>query len=101
MNNKVITSIAKATVLLTLFTILSKVIGLVREMIYARNFGLSSQFDLFLVSAVIPIVINTSIVYLGQHYFIPAYNHAKTNSEDEAYKFFSTTFWLSFLVGYC
>ncbi|MCZ6704185.1 MAG: MATE family efflux transporter [Ignavibacteria bacterium] len=98
MINKVITSIAKATVLLTLFTILSKVIGLVREMIYARNFGLTSQFELFLVSAVIPIVVNTSVVYLGQHYFIPAYNRAKYNSEEEAHKFFSTTFW-SFVFG--
>jgi len=96
--NKVITSIAKATVLLTLFTILSKVIGLFREMIYARNFGLTSQFDLFLVSAVIPIVINTSIVYLGQHYFIPAYNRAKSVSEEEAYNFFRTTFWI-FIFG--
>ncbi|UCH64572.1 MAG: polysaccharide biosynthesis C-terminal domain-containing protein [Ignavibacterium sp.] len=98
MKNKVVISIAKATVLLTLLTILSKFIGLVREMIYARNFGLTSQFDLFLVSAVIPIVINTSVIYLGQHYFIPAYNRVKSTSDDEAIKFFSTTFW-SFILG--
>ncbi|MEJ2194172.1 MAG: lipid II flippase MurJ [Ignavibacteriaceae bacterium] len=98
MKSKVITTIGKATVLLTLLTILSKIIGLFREMIYARNFGLTSQFDLFLVSAVIPIVINTSLVYLGQHYFIPAYNRAKLISEEEAKIFFRTTFWI-FIFG--
>jgi putative peptidoglycan lipid II flippase len=99
MNNKAITSIAKATVLLTLMTILSKFIGLVREMIYAENFGLTSQFDLFLVSAVIPIVINTSVIYLGQHYFIPAYNRVKSSSDEEAKMFFNTTFWIFILGG--
>ena len=98
MKSKVITTIGKATVLLTLLTILSKIIGLFREIIYARNFGLTSQFDLFLVSAVIPIVINTSLVYLGQHYFIPAYNRAKLISEEEAKNFFRTTFWI-FIFG--
>ena len=46
----IVNSVAGASVLLTIIGFLSKGIGFVREIIYATKFGLSIEFDLFLVS---------------------------------------------------
>lgn len=46
-------------------------------MIFASLFGLSEEFDIYLVGAVIPLTINTIILYLAQNYLIPTYNNLK------------------------
>ena len=97
-NTKVATSIAGASVILTLIGVLSKGIGFIREIIYANNFGLSPEFDLFLVSVALPIVINTSMIYLAQHYFVPSYNRINHLSESDGKYFFNSTFWW-FIIG--
>ena len=97
-NTKVVSSIAGASVILTLLGFLSKGIGFIREIIYANNFGLSSEFDLFLVSVALPNVINTSIIYLAQHFFIPSFNRIKNVSESDSIDFFNYTFWW-FIIG--
>ena len=102
-SNKLTSSIASASVILTAIGFLSKGIGFLREIIYAKNFGLSSEFDLFLSSAAIPIVINTAIIYLCQHYFIPAYNKIKKEGNEEnqdlkGEEFFNFSFYW-FLIG--
>ena len=56
-NTKVASSIAGASVILTLLGFLSKGVGFFREIIYANNFGLSPEYDLFLASIAIPNVI--------------------------------------------
>ena len=68
-------------------------------MIYARTFGLSSDYDLFLSSTALIIVINTAFIFLIQHYFIPIYNRLKKESSESADAFFNYTFWWSFLIG--
>ena len=95
---KVSASIAGASVILSGFSLFSKGVGFIREIIYARNFGLSPEFDLFLTCAALPIVINTSVLYLGQHYFIPAYNKLNNLSESKGDLFLNYTFWL-FIFG--
>jgi putative peptidoglycan lipid II flippase len=95
---KAASAIAGASVVLTLLGFLSKGVGFIREIIYANNFGLSSEFDLFLSSIALPNVINTSIIYLAQHYFVPGYNKIKNDSESDAIDFFNYTFW-RFIVG--
>ncbi len=97
-HTKVASSIASASVVLTLLGFLSKGIGFFREIIYAHNFGLSPEFDLFLASVALPNVINTSVVYLAQHFFIPSYNRIKNVSESDAIGFFNYTFWW-FIIG--
>ncbi len=83
-NRKIASSIAGASLVLTILGIFSKGIGLVREVIYANNFGLSSEFDLFLSSVAFPNVINTAVIYLCQHYFVPSYNKIKKNLSQQA-----------------
>ncbi len=95
---KFASSIAGASVILTLLGFLSKGIGFIREIIYANNFGLSSEFDLFLASVAFPNVINTSIIYLAQHFFIPSFNRIKNVSESDGIDFFNYTFWW-FIIG--
>jgi putative peptidoglycan lipid II flippase len=98
-NTKIAFSIAGASVILTLLGFLSKGIGFIREIIYANNFGLSPEFDLFLASVALPNVINTSIIYLAQHYFVPSYNRIKNLSETDGIDFFNYTFWWFILGG--
>lgn len=97
-------SIAKASMLLFVFGIIAKIIGLFREIIYANNFGLSKEYDIFLTVAAIPIVINSMILYLSQHYFIPAYN--KLIQEENTIgnnltksDFFNYSFWWFTIFG--
>lgn len=91
-------SIAGASVILALISILSKGIGFFREILYASTFGLSKEFDLYLVSAAIPITINTAVIYIGQHYFVPTYHQLKISSNEEALRFFNSSFY-SFILG--
>ena len=93
-----VSSMAGASIVLVLISLLSKGIGFFREILYASTFGLSMEFDLYLVSAAIPITINTAVIYIGQHYFVPTYHKLKINSNNEALKFFNSSFY-SFLLG--
>lgn len=92
-------SIAGASIILALISVLSKGFGFFREILYASTFGLSKEFDLYLVSAAIPITINTAVIYIGQHYFVPAYHKLKINSNEEALRFFNSSFYLFILGG--
>ena len=74
MNKKFTSSIAGASIFISSFMLVGKGVGFLREILYANYFGTNQQFDLYLVSAVFPITINTIIYFLGQNYFIPEYN---------------------------
>src|ERR1035437_5239715 len=95
---KVNISIAGASIILSGFSVLSKGVGFIRETVYARNFGLSPDFDSFSQCSALPTFINTSVLFLGQHYFIPAYNKLNNPSESKGDLFLNYTFWL-FIFG--
>ncbi len=99
MKNKITYSIAGASFSLVLISIVSKGFGFIREIVYANSFGLSEEFDLFLVSAAIPITINTAVLYIAQHYFVPTYHKIKITSSTEAQKFTGRSFYLFFISG--
>ncbi len=60
---------------------------MIREIVFAGSFGLSQQYDLFLVGTIIPLTINTIVIYIAQNYFIPVYNRLKTNVPEGAKSF--------------
>jgi putative peptidoglycan lipid II flippase len=97
--SKTVYSIASASLVLSSLSLMSKGIGFIREIIYAKTFGLSSEYDLFLSSTALIIVINTAFIFLIQHYFIPAYNRLKKESPETADDFFNYTFWWSIIIG--
>lgn len=90
-------SITGAVILLSLTSILARGIGFFREVLFANSFGLNKDFEVYLVAAVLPVLINTAVYYLAQNYFIPLYN--KLNSADSRKQFLSQQFWLFVLLG--
>ena len=99
MSEKFTSTIAGAAILITGVGLVSKGFGFLREVVYAHNFGLQSNFDIYLIGAVLPITLNTSVFYLAQNYFIPAYHNKLSFGKDNAEKFFSNTFWLFVILA--
>jgi putative peptidoglycan lipid II flippase len=95
-------SIAGAAILITLISILGKGFGFFREAVFAAYYGLSTEFDLYLVGAVIPIAINTIILFIAQNIFIPSYNSFKLNNIESVdsfvYKQLRVFFILSLII---
>ncbi len=90
-------SIIKASIILTILTVFGKGIGFIREMVLAYYFGLSDEYDVFLVSITIAVILNSTIYYFAQNYFIPLYNKFERN-KNKGNDFFNFSFYL-FLVG--
>lgn len=96
---KSFSTILGATILLTSLSLLSKGVGFFREIIIANNFGISDKYDIFLVSSTIPLILNTTALYLGQNYFIPAYSSLINESKESKKNFFTSTFLFFSLIG--
>ena len=96
---KFTSTVAGASILITAVGLIGKGLGLIREIVFANFFGLNTQFDLYLVGAVLPITINTIILYLGQNYFIPNYNKTKIETPEKIRAFTNSTFWIFSLFG--
>ncbi len=90
---KFTSTVAGASILITAVGFLGKGLGLIREVVFAGFFGLNTQYNLYLVGAVLPITINTVILYLGQNYFVPNYNKAKIEGRENPLVFTNSTFW--------
>ncbi len=99
MNKKFISSVTGASILLVIVAILSKGLGFIREMIFANYFGLSHEFDIYLIGAVLPMTINTIIIFLGQNYLIPAYNRVKEKEPSLIENFIRINFFIFILGG--
>jgi len=92
MNQKFTSTIAGATIFISVIGLLSRGLGFFREMIFANNFGLEKEFDLYLVGAVLPITINTVILYIGQNFFIPEFQKISSTNLEEAQRDFKKSF---------
>ncbi len=90
---KFTSTVAGASILITAVGLIGKGLGLIREVVFAGFFGLNTQYNLYLVGAVLPLTINTIILYLGQNYFIPNYNKIKNGSSEDSRSFANSTFW--------
>lgn len=88
MSQKFTSTIAGASIFISVLGLLSRGLGFFREMIYANNFGLEKEFDLYLVGAVLPITINTVILYIGQNFFIPEFQKINSTNPEEAQRYF-------------
>jgi putative peptidoglycan lipid II flippase len=77
MSNNFTSTIAGASILITIVGLLSRGFGFLREVIFAAYFGLGSDFEIYLIAAVFPVTINSVLLYLGQNYYIPIYSQIK------------------------
>jgi len=100
MKKNFFSTVAGATILISILGIAAKGFGFLREIIYAGYFGLKSDFESFLVGYVLPITINTAVLYLGQNYFIPEFSKVKVNNPGEADSFLNKNIRLFFISGF-
>ncbi|MFN3966285.1 MAG: murein biosynthesis integral membrane protein MurJ [Endomicrobiia bacterium] len=94
------TSLKTATIFLIFFAILSKILGIAREIITAYLFGTTSSLDAYLIGATIPNFIMHLIV--GSTFlvaFIPVFNKSiAKNEEEQAWRFASNIINLSIII---
>ena len=97
MKQKFTSTIAGASIFISLLLLVSRGLGFIREMIFANNFGLEKDFDLYLVGAVLPVTINVIILYIGQNFFVPAFQKIESLATEESQKYYNQSFIL--LIG--
>ena len=98
MSKRFTSTIAGASILITTVGLLSKGFGFFREVVYANSYGLETNFDIYLIGAAIPLIINTAVFFLAQNYFIPVYHKENKNSSIKSSDFINSSFWL-FLIS--
>ena len=99
MKQKFTSTIAGASIFISMLLLLSRGLGFIREMVFANNFGLEKDFDLYLVGAVLPVTINIIILYIGQNFFVPAFQKINSLSDDESQKYYNQSFILFIGAG--
>jgi putative peptidoglycan lipid II flippase len=99
MSQKFASTIAGASIFISLLGLLSRGLGFIREMIFANNFGLELEFDLYLVGAVLPITINTVLLYIGQNYFIPEFQRVSISTLTGVNKYYKKSVLTFTLAG--
>lgn len=99
MSKSFLSSVAGASLLIIGVNIASKGIGFLREIIFAGSFGLSKDYDLYLLGTAIPFVLNNAIYYLAQNFFLPFYNQEKRQSGFHESFFLSKNILLFFISG--
>jgi putative peptidoglycan lipid II flippase len=99
MNQKFTSTIAGASIFISIMAILSRSIGFLREMIFAGYFGTGSEFDLYLVGAVLPVTINSIILYAGQNFLVPLYQKKHFTDNVETKKLYNQSFFLFVSAG--
>ncbi|MFZ0456589.1 MAG: lipid II flippase MurJ [Ignavibacteriaceae bacterium] len=98
MSKRFTSTIAGASILITTVGLLSKGFGFFREVVYANSYGLETNFDIYLIGAAIPLIINTAVFFLAQNYFIPVYHKENNNISKKSTDFINSSFWL-FLIS--
>ena len=96
---KFTSTVAGASILLTMVGLLSRGLGLVRESLFANYFGLSAEYDLYLVSVVLPMTINTITIFFAQNFFIPIYHQKESEAENDKPEFLTYSFLLFVVSG--
>jgi putative peptidoglycan lipid II flippase len=99
MRKKFTSTIAGASIFISAIGLLSRGLGFFREMIFASDFGLETEFDLYLVGAVLPVTINSIILYIGQNYFIPKFQKLNSDDPREGQIYFKQSFIAFIVVG--
>lgn len=91
MIKKITSTLTGAFLFIMLINVVGKGLGFFREILFANYFGMGTEFDLYLVGAVLPMTINTIILCIGQNFFIPSYNKIKASNENYAAEFSNKT----------
>lgn len=88
--------VIKSVGLIAVLTLISRALGLFRDVITASKFGTTSQLDMFTAASNIPNILFMTIGTAIVTTFIPLYNRKRSESKDEAVKFTSNV--LNFFI---
>jgi putative peptidoglycan lipid II flippase len=92
--------LARAAGIVASLTIVSKLLGFLRETSLAAVFGATADVDAFLVAQTIPSFLFSIVSYSLTTTFVPMYSQARENKGSEAaFRFASTVMWAVLAVG--
>jgi putative peptidoglycan lipid II flippase len=85
-------SVTHASLIIIVTTFLSRVLGLIRELLIAHHFGATLEYDHFLLALTIPLLITNVFIYAVPASYIPVYFNFKTwlgqkNADRESVRF--------------
>jgi putative peptidoglycan lipid II flippase len=81
-------------------TVVSKVLGFIREASLAKVFGATSAIDAYLVAQTIPYLLFATISYALTTTFIPLYAHTREErGQEAAFRFANTVIWAVLALG--
>lgn len=93
-------SLAKAVGAVAFLTVVSKILGFLREASLAAVFGATSDTDAYLVAQTIPYLLFTTVSYALTTTFIPVYSQIREEQGSEASsRFASTVIWTVLGIG--
>lgn len=84
--------------ILAIATICSKCIGFFREILSARQFGLSDDFDIYLSVFVVPSMITSLLLYAVPNIVIPKLRLNNSVDDKSFYSFFSSHFFWPYVL---
>jgi len=91
-----VSELVKHSALFAIATLMSRLLGLVRDATFAHYFGRSSQYDAYLIAIMLPFFLRRVFAEGAlSSTFIPLFTQKK---DTEGQKFFSTSFWLMLFV---
>lgn len=93
-------TIARATILIAVFSIASKLLGVVRQAVFTNNFGLGEELDIYVAAFRIPdLLFNLLIMGTLSVAFIPVFvEYLSRNKKKEALEIASSVFNLTVLI---
>ncbi len=82
-NKKVVTSVSKIVSIITIISLVSKFLGMLREVGVASLFGVGTETDAFYVAVLIPTLIFTSVGVALQNLFMAEFTNFKEVNQDK------------------
>lgn len=93
-------TLAKAASAVAFLTIVSKVLGFLREASLAAVFGATADTDAFLVAQTIPYLLFSTVSYALTTTFIPIYSQIKIeNGDGAAFRFANSVSWIVLFIA--
>lgn len=80
--------LVSTSLIMLLISVFSAILGLFRETLLARYFGISKEMEVFVIASFLPLVVLPAIGKALTTSFIPVYLNLKKESESSALKFY-------------
>lgn len=96
--NSSLWNIGKASLILAIVTIATKLLGLGKEILIAKHFGVTSNLDAFILALMLPTFFLNVIGGAFGSSFLPKYSYVFNQKKEKYEDFFASVFWLWFII---